>query len=105
MKHNFQVISFTLLEAFFPLLQRKGELNLITTQNHLSSRHTTTRSKKTKTFKQLNKKGMLKDNYFFFLFIIIIMDVTQKKKKKKKSLLFIFDTPPCQCMSRNSNVK
>lgn len=80
MKHNFQVIIFTLLEAFFPLLQRKGELNLITTQNHLSSRHTTTRSKKTKTFKQLNKKGMLKDNNFFFLFIIIIMDVTQKKK-------------------------
>lgn len=72
MKHNFQVISFTLLEAFFPLLQRKGELNLITTQNHLSSRHTTTRSKKTKTFKQLNKKGMLKDNNFFSYLLLLL---------------------------------
>lgn len=72
MKHNFQVISFTLLEAFFPLLQRKGELKLITTQNHLSSRHTTTRSKKTKTFKQLNKKGMLKDNNFFSYLLLLL---------------------------------
>lgn len=72
MKHNFQVIIFTLLEAFFPLLQRKGELNLITTQNHLSSRHTTTRSKKTKTFKQLNKKGMLKDNNFFSYLLLLL---------------------------------
>lgn len=72
MKHNFQVISFTLLEAFFPLLQRKGELNLITTQNHLSSRHTTTRSKKTKTFKQLNKKVMIKDNNFFSYLLLLL---------------------------------